>query len=117
MRSDHSPAKLGSARARLSFERRTADRQYTVHEQVPSFLAGPGIHRLERNGMISRTGIDGRVLGFEYALTPLGRSLHEPFAALFMWTTDRMAEIRQHQQIYDVCTEGSFTRLGRTGGT
>ncbi len=64
------------------------------------------LRKLERNGMISRTVLDGRVLGVEYALTPLGRSLHEPFGALFMWTTDRMAEIRQHQQSYDACVEG-----------
>ncbi len=64
------------------------------------------LRKLERNGMISRTVIDGRVLGVEYALTPLGRSLHEPFAALFMWTTGHMAEIRQHQQSYDACIQG-----------
>ena len=64
------------------------------------------LRKLERNGMISRTVIDGRVLGVEYALTPLGRSLHEPFAALFTWTTGRMAEIHQHQQNYDARNEG-----------
>lgn len=63
------------------------------------------LRKLERNGMISRTVINGRVLGVQYALTPLGRSLHEPFTALFMWTTDRMAEIRQHQQSYDARVE------------
>ncbi|WP_010189249.1 winged helix-turn-helix transcriptional regulator [Sphingomonas sp. PAMC 26605] len=64
------------------------------------------LRKLERNGMISRTIIDGRVLGVEYALTPLGRSLHEPFAALFTWTTASMAEILQHQQSYDTRVQG-----------
>lgn len=64
------------------------------------------LRKLERNGMISRKVIDGRVLGVEYALTPLGRSLHEPFAALFTWTNASMAQIRQHQQIYDARTGG-----------
>lgn len=59
------------------------------------------LRKLERNGMISRRVIDGRVLGVEYALTPLGRSLHGPFAALFTWTTASMAQIQQHQQTYD----------------
>ncbi len=64
------------------------------------------LRKLERNGMISRTVIDGRVLGVEYALTSLGRSLNEPFAALFRWTTENMGEIRQHQQSYDARTGG-----------
>lgn len=59
------------------------------------------LRKLERNGMITRTVIDGRVLGVEYALTPLGRSLHEPLAASLTWTTQRMSEIEQHQQSFD----------------
>ncbi|MES3101437.1 winged helix-turn-helix transcriptional regulator [Sphingomonas faeni] len=59
------------------------------------------LRKLERNGMITRTVIDGRVLGVEYALTPLGRSLHEPLGALLTWTTQRMSEIQQHQQSFD----------------
>ena len=64
------------------------------------------LRKLERNGMVSRTVIDGRVLGVEYALTPLGRSLHEPFAALFTWTTASMAEIQHYQQSYDARAGG-----------
>lgn len=59
------------------------------------------LRKLERNGMISRTVIDGRVLGVEYALTPLGRSLQRPFGMLFEWTIASMAEIQRHQQSYD----------------
>ena len=39
------------------------------------------LRRLERNGMVTRRVIDAPILGVEYALTPLGRSLGEPFAA------------------------------------
>lgn len=59
------------------------------------------LRKLERNGMISRSVIDGRVLAVEYALTPLGRSLHEPFCVLLTWTTASMTQIQSHQQSYD----------------
>lgn len=59
------------------------------------------LRRLERNGMIARRVIAGRVLGVEYSLTPLGRSLREPFAALFAWTVDNMDAIQGHQLEYD----------------
>jgi DNA-binding HxlR family transcriptional regulator len=64
------------------------------------------LRKLERNGLISRTIISGRVLGVEYALTPLGRSLNEPFAALFKWTTESMSKIREQQKAYDARIEG-----------
>ncbi len=59
------------------------------------------LRRLERNGLVSRTVLAGRVLGVEYALTPLGRSLHEPFAALFAWTTANMGEVQERQRLFD----------------
>ena len=57
--------------------------------------------KLERNGMVTRTVLDGPVLGVEYALTPLGRSLQEPFAALYGWTVEHMALIERHRRDYD----------------
>lgn len=59
------------------------------------------LRRLERNGMVTRTVIDGPVLGVEYALTPLGRSLKKPFAALYDWTVDHMDVIGEEQRRYD----------------
>ena len=59
------------------------------------------LRKLERNGMVSRRVIDGRVLGVEYALTALGHSLQEPFAALYQWTVNHMDEIDEHQRCYD----------------
>lgn len=59
------------------------------------------LRRLERNGMVARKVIDGRVLGVEYSLTPLGLSLREPFATLFAWTVDNMDEIQGYQARYD----------------
>ena len=59
------------------------------------------LRRLERSGMVTRTVIVGRVVGVEYALTPLGRSLHGPFSALFDWTVAHMRDIHAHQRRYD----------------
>lgn len=66
------------------------------------------LRKLERNGMVTRKVLDGRVLGVEYALTPLGRSLQEPFSILFDWTVENMNIIQQHQRSYDVRASKSF---------
>lgn len=59
------------------------------------------LRKLERNGMVTRTVIDGKTLGVEYALTPLGKSLEAPFAALYDWTVDSMDAIQACQARYD----------------
>ncbi|WP_297838282.1 helix-turn-helix domain-containing protein [uncultured Roseibium sp.] len=59
------------------------------------------LRKLERNGMLTRRVLDGRVLGVEYALTPLGRSLQEPFAILFNWTVENISVIQECQAKYD----------------
>ncbi|UHD46045.1 helix-turn-helix transcriptional regulator [Aureimonas altamirensis] len=59
------------------------------------------LRKLERNGMVTRGVLDGRVPGVEYALTPLGRSLQEPFAILFDWTVQNMDAIQDSQRRYD----------------
>lgn len=59
------------------------------------------LRKLERNGMVTRTVIDGPLLGVEYALTPLGKSLQRPFAQLYDWTVDHMDEIGRFQRVYD----------------
>ena len=41
------------------------------------------LRRPERNGTVTCRVIDGPRMGVEYALTPLGRSLQEPFAQLY----------------------------------
>lgn len=59
------------------------------------------LRKLERNGMVTRRILDGRVLGVEYALTPLGRSLQGPFAVLFNWTVENIDVIQDCQRRYD----------------
>ena len=43
------------------------------------------LKRLERNGLVTRTVLPTRPIGVQYAITPLGHSLREPFAALCAW--------------------------------
>ena len=59
------------------------------------------LRRLERNGMVERRILPGSPPGVEYSLTPLGRSLQQPFGALYDWTVDHMATIQSAQQRYD----------------
>ncbi len=59
------------------------------------------LRKLERNGMVKRRVLDGRVLGVEYSLTPLGQSLQEPFSRLFNWTLENIDTIQHCQKLYD----------------
>lgn len=59
------------------------------------------LRKLERNGMVNRKALDGRVLGVEYSLTPLGQSLQGPFSILFEWTMGNMEAIQDCRRRYD----------------
>ena len=59
------------------------------------------LRKLERNGMVTRRVLTGRVLGVEYALTPLGQSLHGPFSVLFDWTVENIDRIQDSRRRYD----------------
>lgn len=59
------------------------------------------LRRLERNGLVARRVIPVSPIGVEYSLTPLGCTLQQPFAALYAWTVDHLAELEQAQQAFD----------------
>lgn len=59
------------------------------------------LRRLERNGMITRRVIPTSPIGVEYALTPLGESLREPFGRLYDWTVEHAATIQAARVNYD----------------
>ena len=59
------------------------------------------LRRLERNGMIERLVLPTSPVGVQYALTPMGESLREPFGHLYTWTIEHSAQIRSHQELYD----------------
>ena len=59
------------------------------------------LRRLERNGLVARRVITFSPVAVEYSLTPLGRSLQQPFAALYAWTADHAADIESAQLAFD----------------
>lgn len=59
------------------------------------------LRKLERNGMVNRKILNGRVLGVEYSLTPLGISLQQPFSVLFNWTLENIDAIQLSRKQYD----------------
>ena len=59
------------------------------------------LRRLERSGMVVRTVLPTSPVGVLYTLTPLGRSLREPFGHLYIWALENAAAIQRHQAAYD----------------
>jgi len=57
------------------------------------------LKRLERNGLVTRTVLQTAPIGVEYAITPLGHSLRQPFEALCAWALDHGAaiEVANHE--------------------
>ncbi len=59
------------------------------------------LRRLERNGLVSRRVIPVSPVAVEYEITLLGRSLQEPFKALYRWTLDNMASVEAARLAFD----------------
>jgi DNA-binding HxlR family transcriptional regulator len=59
------------------------------------------LRRLERNGLVARRVIPISPVAVEYSVTPLGRTLQQPFAALNVWAVDHLPEVQQAQQAFD----------------
>lgn len=59
------------------------------------------LRRLERNGLIARTVTTTSPIAVEYSITPLGRSLQEPFLALYDWAVDHRCELSAAQRRFD----------------
>ncbi|MFP2957898.1 winged helix-turn-helix transcriptional regulator [Myxococcus sp. 1LA] len=59
------------------------------------------LRRLERNGLIERRIIPISPVGVEYAMTPLGRSLLEPFKTLYAWMNANIAQVERARIAYD----------------
>lgn len=57
------------------------------------------LRALERDGMVRRVSSDGG--HHEYALTPLGATLHEPLVALQMWAQSHVDDVLAAQARYD----------------
>ncbi|GGD12678.1 winged helix-turn-helix transcriptional regulator [Aureimonas glaciei] len=59
------------------------------------------LRRLERNGLVSRRVITSSPVAVEYSITPLGHSLKEPMAALYLWTLDHVSDLEAAQREFD----------------
>jgi DNA-binding HxlR family transcriptional regulator len=60
------------------------------------------LKRLERNGLIRREVLATTTpVGVEYTITSLGRSLQQPFEALYTWSMTYGPELERAQEEYD----------------
>lgn len=65
------------------------------------------LKRLERNGLVTRTVLPTAPIGVEYAITPLGHSLRQPFEALCAWALLNGASIEEANSGFDQVEAGS----------
>ncbi|WP_424935214.1 MULTISPECIES: winged helix-turn-helix transcriptional regulator [Bacteria] len=56
---------------------------------------------LERDGILTRTPYEQMPPRVDYALTPLGRTLREPLAALARWAETHIEEVEEARAAYD----------------
>ena len=59
------------------------------------------LRRLERNGLVHRRVIPTSQVAVVYSITPLGRTLQQPFAALVAWAAEHGGSIEQAQEAFD----------------
>ena len=59
------------------------------------------LKRLERHGLISRTVLPTSPVGVEYAITPIGHSLREPYQALYEWVLLNADAVEKAALSYD----------------
>ncbi len=72
--------------------RRFSELRVPLHRVTPRTLTRT-LRALQRDGLITRAECPGRTPHVEYALTPLGRSLLEPLAAVCAWTREHWEEL------------------------
>jgi DNA-binding HxlR family transcriptional regulator len=77
--------------------------RYTdLQRQVPGIsqrMLSLTLRQLQQDGLITRTAYAEVPPRVEYALTPLGRGLHEIVASLIGWAADHHDEIRAHRAL------------------
>jgi DNA-binding HxlR family transcriptional regulator len=59
------------------------------------------LRQLERDGLVTRTVYPVVPPRVDYALTPLGRTLHQTIKALVTWTEEHTGEIAASRAAYD----------------
>lgn len=58
------------------------------------------LRRLERNGLVHRKVIATSPVAVEYSITPLGRTLQQPFEILIRWAQEHGAEFAAAQSAH-----------------
>ncbi|MFC5823353.1 winged helix-turn-helix transcriptional regulator [Nonomuraea insulae] len=64
------------------------------------------LRQLERDGLVSRTVYPVVPPRVDYALTPLGRTLHQTIKSLVTWTEQHQGEIAAARATYDARVHG-----------
>ncbi len=59
------------------------------------------LKRLERNGLVTCTVLPTAPIGVEYAITPLGHSLRQPFEALCAWALNYGDVLKEANAAHD----------------
>ncbi|MER5458052.1 helix-turn-helix domain-containing protein [Micromonospora sp. NPDC002389] len=73
-----------------------------LHEQVTGIsqrMLSQTLRALTRDGLATRTAYPEVPPRVEYALTPLGRSLHEAASGLVQWVRDHQNEILRNRDM------------------
>lgn len=60
------------------------------------------LRRLQRNGIVTRTVLATSPVAVEYQITPLGKTLKEPFEALYRWTMNYLPEVEKAREVFDL---------------
>ena len=59
------------------------------------------LRRMERNGVVARRVITASPVAVEYRITPLGRTLEQPFQAMHQWTITYLPLVEQARKEFD----------------
>lgn len=63
------------------------------------------LRRLERNGLVSRKVVSLSPVAVQYQITPLGRTLQQPFRQLHEWTLSALPEVLAAREEFDRATD------------
>ena len=59
------------------------------------------LRRMERNGVVARRVLTASPVAVEYRITPLGRTLEQPFQAMHQWTITYLPQVEQARKEFD----------------
>ncbi|GGA86585.1 HxlR family transcriptional regulator [Brucella endophytica] len=65
------------------------------------------LKRMEKHGLVTRTVLPTAPIGVEYAITPLGHSLRQPFEALCAWALAHGDAVDEAARAHDKSKAGA----------